>query len=136
MINGIMCYCPTKDIEGNPRPDPAGSMPDIGAYESQLAVAGVKENKFIIPTEFSLEQNFPNPFNSATAIRYSIPQRSNVTLIIYDILGNEVITLVNEEKEQGVYTINFDANNLASEVYFYQLRADNYIETKKMLLLK
>lgn len=88
------------------------------------------------PTEFVLEQNFPNPFNAATAIQYSIPNRSNVTLKIYDILGKEITTLVNEEKDQGIYTINFDANNLASGLYLYRIQAGSFIDTKKMILLK
>ena len=88
------------------------------------------------PTEFILEQNFPNPFNSATAIQYSIPQRGNVVLKVYDILGNEVKTLINEGKDQGVYTINFDANNLASGLYLYRIQASSFFETKKMILMK
>jgi CubicO group peptidase (beta-lactamase class C family) len=94
------------------------------------------EDFALLPNEYSLEQNFPNPFNSATAIQYSILQRSNVTLKIYDILGNEITTLVNEEKDQGVYTVNFDANNLASGLYLYRIQAGTFIDTKKMILLK
>jgi hypothetical protein len=89
-----------------------------------------------IPMEFKLYQNYPNPFNLATAIQYSIPLRSNVILKVYDILGTEVTTLVNEEKEQGVYTINFDANNLASGLYLYRIQAGSFIDTRKMILLK
>jgi photosystem II stability/assembly factor-like uncharacterized protein len=85
---------------------------------------------------YELEQNFPNPFNPVTTIRYSIPQKSNVALKVYDILGNEVTTLVNEEKDQGIYTINFDANNLASGLYLYRIQAGSFIETKKMIFLK
>lgn len=88
------------------------------------------------PTEFILGQNYPNPFNTATAIQFSIPQRGNIVLKVYDILGNEVSTLVNEEKAQGVYTINFDANNLASGLYLYRIQAGSFIDTKKMILLK
>jgi len=87
-------------------------------------------------SNFTLQQNYPNPFNSATAIQYSIPHRCNVTLKVYDILGKEVTTLVNEEKDQGVYTINFDANNLASGLYLYRIQAGSFVETKKMILMK
>jgi hypothetical protein len=87
-------------------------------------------------TTYQVFQNYPNPFNSATSIKYSIPQRSNVTLKVYDILGSEIETLVNEEKDQGVYTINFDANELASGLYLYSIKAGSYINTKKMILLK
>jgi len=105
-------------------------------YDNELVV-GIKD--FVsreIPTKFSLAQNFPNPFNPSTKIKYSVPQRSNVTLKVYDILGNEIATLVNEEKDQGVYTVNFDANNLASGLYLYRIQAGSFIETKKMILLK
>ena len=99
-------------------------------------ITDVKYQTNLIPKEYSLQQNYPNPFNSTTAIKYSLPQRSNVTLKVYDILGNELSTLVNEEKEQGVYIINFDANNLASGLYFYRIQAGSFIDTKKMILLK
>jgi len=136
-INGTMYYCPSFCYDGNPRPDPPGSMPDIGACESPLAnPVGVENDISLIPNDFYISQNYPNPFNSATAIQYSIPQRSNVTLKVYDILGNEVSTLVNEENEQGVYTVNFDANNLASGLYLYRIQAGTFIATKKMILLK
>lgn len=88
------------------------------------------------PIEYELAQNYPNPFNPVTTINYSIPQRSNVVLKVYDILGNEVVTLVNQEKEQGFYTIDFNANNLASGLYLYRIQAGSFIETKKMILLK
>jgi uncharacterized delta-60 repeat protein len=88
------------------------------------------------PNDFVLYQNYPNPFNPTTTIQYVIPQRSNVTLKVYDILGNEVATLVNEEKERGVYAVNFDASLLASGMYLYRLQAGSFVETKKMILLK
>jgi hypothetical protein len=94
------------------------------------------EGSLISPDSYNLAQNFPNPFNPSTSIRYSIPQRRNVTLKVYDILGNEVASLVNEEKAQGVYTVTFNAGGLSSGIYFYTLRADGFVQTKKMLLLK
>jgi CubicO group peptidase (beta-lactamase class C family) len=87
-------------------------------------------------SDFYLEQNYPNPFNPSTKIRYSIPQASNVTIKVFDILGNEIETLVNEEKPAGTYEINWYAENLPSGVYFYQLKAGTFVQTKKMLLLK
>jgi hypothetical protein len=86
--------------------------------------------------DFNLAQNYPNPFNPVTTIHYSVPHRSNVTLKVYDILGNEVAALVNEEKERGVYTVNFDASHLASGMYLYRLQAGSFVETKKMILIK
>jgi hypothetical protein len=89
-----------------------------------------------IPTEFQLVQNYPNPFNPSTTIRYSIPQSSNVVIKVFDILGNEIETLVNEEKSTGTYEITWYAENLPSGVYFYRLQASNFVEIKKMLLLR
>jgi hypothetical protein len=85
---------------------------------------------------YSLNQNYPNPFNPATTIKYQIPELSFVTLKVYDVLGNEIATLVNEEKPVGSYDIEFDANALPSGIYFYRLQAGSFIETKKMVLMK
>ncbi|HEY6436739.1 MAG TPA: T9SS type A sorting domain-containing protein, partial [Ignavibacteriaceae bacterium] len=92
-------------------------------------------NYFIL-TKFSLSQNYPNPFNPSTRINYSVPFTSFIKIKLYDILGNEVATLVNEEKPAGVYEISFDASRLSSGVYFYQLKADSFVETRKMILLR
>ncbi len=89
-----------------------------------------------IPKEYLLSQNYPNPFNPSTIIKYSIPEKSLVTLKIFDIIGNEVGTLVNEEKSVGRYEAKLNAGNLSSGVYFYQIRAGSFIETKKMIFLK
>ncbi len=110
------------------------------------------ENNEIDLREFSLEQNYPNPFNPSTKIRFTIPASSLnpfskgegtlVTLKVYDVLGNEVATLVNEEKPAGVYEVEFstgsfgDASNLPSGVYFYRMTSGKYSETKKMILLR
>lgn len=88
------------------------------------------------PNNFILHQNYPNPFNPVTTIRYSIPHRSSVILKVYDVLGKEVVTLVNEEKDRGVYSINFDASQLASGLYLYRLQAGSFVETKKLTLIK
>ena len=87
------------------------------------------------PSTFRLFQNYPNPFNPSTTIKYSIPHIENVTIKIYDVLGREAKTLVNEEKPAGVYEINWNASKLSSGVYFYQLKAGEFIQTKKMILL-
>jgi hypothetical protein len=94
------------------------------------------DDEIIKPSEFKLEQNYPNPFNPSTIIRYHIPQDGIVTLKVYDILGSEVATLVNEQKTSGRYEVNFDASRLASGVYIYKLQAGSYIGSKKMLLVK
>ncbi len=88
------------------------------------------------PGRFFLEQNFPNPFNNSTFISYSIPRSNFVTLKIVDLLGKEVITLVDEYKEHGHYTVNYDAKNLATGLYFYILESGSFVQSKKMLLVK
>jgi hypothetical protein len=95
-----------------------------------------KQPQVEIPCEYYLSQNYPNPFNPLTKITYSIKEAGLVKLRVYDILGSEVATLVNEEKLAGSYEVNFDGSKLSSGVYFYQLKADNFINSKKMLLLK
>lgn len=100
----------------------------------------VEQEQSTIPTEFSLSQNYPNPFNPTTKIKFSIPgsveTRHGVSLIIYDVLGNEVAALVNEDKPAGNYEINFDASKLPSGVYIYKLTAGEFISTHKMILLR
>ncbi len=89
-----------------------------------------------IPSEFALFQNYPNPFNPRTKIKYSIPQSSQVIVKVFDVLGNEIQTLVNEYKIAGTYKMTLQAKNLSSGIYFYQLNAGSFVETKKMILLK
>jgi len=96
----------------------------------------VEEEKIRIPKEFILTQNYPNPFNPSTKISWQTPTRSWLTLKVYDILGKEIITLVDEEKSAGSYEVNFTAQGLSSGIYFYTLRFGNAIETKSMLLVK
>lgn len=111
---------------------------------SNGAPVGINDAQNQTPVDFQLYQNYPNPFNPNTKIKYTIPsviasgtkQSQLVTLIIYDLLGNEVATLVNEEKSSGSYEVNFDAKGLSSGIYFYKLQASSFVETKKMLLLK
>ncbi len=89
-----------------------------------------------LPVTSALLQNFPNPFNPSTTIQYEIPARVSVSLKVYDILGREVTSLVNGEQPPGVHTVRFDASNLSSGVYFYMLRAGDFIETKRLMILR
>jgi photosystem II stability/assembly factor-like uncharacterized protein len=89
-----------------------------------------------VPTEFGLSQNYPNPFNPSTTIRYELPHASRVSLKVYNVLGQEVATLVNETKPAGVHEVQFDAGSLASGFYYYQLKAGAFVGTKKLLLLR
>jgi hypothetical protein len=123
-----------------------GSTFSIGTF--QIGGTTSVETDVELPTEFSLEQNYPNPFNPSTKIRYAVPQnvnseKPNVSLILYDILGNEIATLVNEQKAPGFYEVNLNASSLASGVYFYRIaihsdkiQAGSFVETKKMILMK
>jgi endo-1,4-beta-xylanase len=97
---------------------------------------GVEETAPTIPSKFALEQNFPNPFNPATSIRYSIAKTSEVSLTVFDMLGRQVQTLAHSMQAPGEYTVTFNAQNLASGIYFYQLRTGRFTDTKKLMLLK
>ncbi len=109
-----------------------------------VVTTGVIAEEKILPKAYSLAQNYPNPFNPSTTIRYSIPKLSYVTLKIYDILGREAATIVNEEKPAGIYTVRFSVGqpdlpgspDISSGIYFYQIKAGDYVSTKKMILLK
>ncbi len=111
---------------------------DRGVWRRPLSemVTGVKEENNNLPSNFSLEQNYPNPFNPTTVINFSIPKNYMVSIRVYDILGNEVANLMNEEKTAGSYSINFNASKLSSGVYFYRMQAGSFVKTKKLILMK
>ena len=106
------------------------------SYNITLEPLSVKQLNNKIPDSYQLDQNYPNPFNPATTIRFSIPKLSYVTLKIYDIIGNEIATLVNEERAAGNYEIEFEGSKLSSGVYFYRIQAGSYTQIKKMILLR
>lgn len=89
-----------------------------------------------VPTDFALEQNYPNPFNPTTTISFSLPKQSSVSLKVYDVIGKEVAEIVNAEKSAGSYEVDFNGEHLSSGIYFYTLRTDNSVLTKKMMLIK
>ncbi|MGE5411970.1 MAG: T9SS type A sorting domain-containing protein [Clostridiales bacterium] len=101
---------------------------------NQKAPTEVKESNTVLT--YNLEQNYPNPFNPTTTINYSIPENNIVVLKVFNVLGEEVKTLVNEVKSRGSYSVSFSASELTSGIYYYQIRAGNYISVKKMTLLK
>jgi hypothetical protein len=90
----------------------------------------------LAPSVYSLYQNYPNPFNPVTKIKLTIPDKEIVSLKVFDIVGEEVATLLNEEKPAGIYTIDFNGAALSGGVYLYQMKAGGFIQTKKMILLK
>ncbi|HEX9152291.1 MAG TPA: T9SS type A sorting domain-containing protein, partial [Flavobacterium sp.] len=106
----------------------------LGSFST---VVGVKNgNNNLVGSDYHLLQNYPNPFNPATTIKFQVPNSSLVKITVFDILGKEVSTLVNEQMTPGVYNINWDAANYPSGVYYYRLQAGDFSETKKMVLLK
>ncbi|MFA7361757.1 MAG: T9SS type A sorting domain-containing protein, partial [Candidatus Kapaibacterium sp.] len=99
-------------------------------------ITGVTQNGNTVPTEYALSQNYPNPFNPTTKINFALPKSGLVTMKVYDILGKEVATLVNEVRNAGSYTLDFNASNLTSGTYFYRLESNGFVGTKKMMLVK
>ncbi len=97
---------------------------------------GVEDEELIIPDEIILYPNYPNPFNPSTTIKFAVPKESNVNLSIYNVLGELVSTLVNEQMKPGYYEYKFDASNLASGVYLYRIKAGSFVQSKKMILMK
>lgn len=110
-----------------------------GSFEySDIVEVELESN---LPTEYSLEQNYPNPFNPSTTIKFDLPKQQKVSLKIYNILGSEVVTLVNEEKEAGRYALQWNGRNsfggrIASGLYIYRIKTPEFTSTKKMLMLK
>jgi hypothetical protein len=112
-----------------------------GTIVSTVSPVGIQSVGAEIPIHSSLFQNYPNPFNPQTKIKFDIPsnvkgQTSNVKLIIYDLLGREVTTLVDEELKPGTYEVDWDCSNYSSGVYFYKIITEGFVETKKMVLMK
>jgi hypothetical protein len=115
-------------------PGHIGSTMLVDDLDIIVGVDDSEEN--LIVEEYMLRQNYPNPFNPVTKIKYQIAEINFATLKVYDVLGNEIVTLINEEKPAGNYEVEFDGSMLPSSIYFYQLKAENFLETKKMVLIK
>ena len=111
-----------------------GTQTGVGTFCN--APVAVESDSISIPDKFELSQNYPNPFNPSTAIRYQLPMTSHISLKVYDVLGNEVLTLIDQEKPAGSYEAEIDASQLSSGVYLYKIQAGSFVETKKMILLK
>jgi hypothetical protein len=102
----------------------------------KIAVGVESEPGIIIPKHFALSQNYPNPFNPTTTIQYTLPQAAEVNLSVYNIAGEKVAELVNGFQEAGLKSVRWDAGRMASGIYFYRIRAGEFIFTRKMLLLQ
>ena len=132
--DNTIIFIAIADTSGTGEPGTVGSI----GYVDYLTFTSPSDVEQIsgLPSDFSLSQNYPNPFNPSTNIEYSIPEESFVQLKVYDILGNEVATLVNEEQTAGTYRADFNGEGLSSGLYIAQLTAGNFVQTIKMSLLK
>jgi hypothetical protein len=115
--------------------DKSGTFNAWAGYVN-ITPTGIGHNENEIPKLYSLTQNYPNPFNPSTKIEFSLPKAGRVKLLVYNVLGDEVATLVNEKMEAGIHAVNFRGDNFSSGVYFYKITAGNFTDTKKMLLVK
>jgi len=97
---------------------------------------GIDDITGVIPAVFKVYDNYPNPFNPSTNIRFELPRASNVTVKVFNLLGQVVASILSEHKEAGVYTVPFNASSLSSGVYFYRVEAGNFVDVKQMLLIK
>ncbi len=113
-----------------------GSVGAILKTTTGGVITGVQTISSEIPTQFRLLQNYPNPFNPSTVISYQLSVSSFISLKVFDLLGREVSTLVNEKQNAGTYSVQFDGSNFSSGIYFYKFQTDNFSETKKMTLIK
>jgi hypothetical protein len=134
-IAGTWHRAPLIDFGGYTRPMPAATRPDMGAWEEQTVVSIAEENEHT-PVKFSLSQNYPNPFNPSTVIEFALPHEAFVTLEVYNLLGERVALLMQEKKSAGYHSVSFNAQGLASGLYLYRLRAGEYVQTKKLVLLR
>ena len=116
--------------------DASYSEGPIAIGEFSIGISTTADQIDKLPGVYNIEQNYPNPFNPTTTIKYSIPEKGLVTLKVYNALGEEVVTLVDEVKQAGNYNVSFDASSLSSSIYFYRMQAGSFIETKKMVLMK
>lgn len=122
--------------QGSTTAAPALKLDGIRITKSWATVTDVEKSNSTLPTKYELNQNYPNPFNPSTVINYQLPEAGNVTLKVYDVLGNEVATLVNEFQQAGSYNAKFANAQLSSGVYFYKLQVGSFTAVKKMMLTK
>ena len=126
---------PGQSLGTTPVATPANDEPWV-YLEFDITPTSVSDPAQGVPESYALSQNYPNPFNPSTKITYALPTKADVSLKVYNVLGQEAASLVNEFQEAGTYNVDFSAAKLTSGVYFYTLKAGQFAETKKMMLLK
>jgi hypothetical protein len=138
IVEDTWYYCRSKDYYGNVRPDPIDRFVDVGAIESpyERNPLAIKSTTHGYPIKFNLQQSYPNPFNPSTTIEFTLPSSVFVILKIYNILGEEITTLVNGNLKAGNHSYQFDGSHLASGIYLYRIQAGHFKEVRKMMLLK
>jgi hypothetical protein len=115
---------------------PMGGNGSVTVSDSKAMISLKLGGYSTLPKVFALSQNYPNPFNPSTTIKFDLPKDSRVSLKLFNIIGQEVITLVNEEQKAGYKSVEWNASNVASGVYFYRIHAGDFVESKKLILLK
>ena len=145
--NGNMTYFSSENWDGSQWIISNGNCSFYDSFGRGYSFTSAEINVFYSPitdviesneviNKFSLSQNYPNPFNPSTALKYEIPKESYITLKVYDILGREVVTLVNQQQKTGYYEVDWNAVNNSSGIYFYKIQAGEFVATKKMILMK
>jgi hypothetical protein len=140
VILGVIPKCPAGgDCKTIITPQTLEFMESLQSYlspEQFGQIMSLVKGEVGVPAEYGLSQNYPNPFNPVTSISYTLAGNAMTTLKVYNVLGQEVTTLVNEVKAPGAYTVNWNASDLASGIYFYRLQAGSYTATRQMVLMK
>jgi len=113
-----------------------GYQHDVGFWYSSRIYLGIEANDEQLPKKFELYQNYPNPFNPVTNIKYAVPKPARVRIEIFNILGQRMRTIVNEDKSPGYYVVEFDASSLASGFYIYRMQAEGFVDIRKMIVTK
>ena len=114
----------------------ASNVQEIGFWYTANVYVGIENTDDLLPKKFELYQNYPNPFNPVTHIKYAVPKPSRVRIEIYNILGQRMQTLLNEEKPPGYYVVEFEASSMASGFYIYRMQAEGFIDIRKMIVIK
>jgi hypothetical protein len=137
-LNNAMYKAPVFDFYGNARPDPVDEFVDMGAIESshQRDPAGLSSDTDILPNRYELSKNYPNPFNPTTIINYELPITNYVDLSIYNLLGQRITFLVNDRQQAGHHQVEWDASGFPSGIYYYRIKAGDFQDVKKMVLLR